>query len=144
MATLTYALNRYKWGNLERSKPSRFLREIGQNFLEYPQTGGKPFRGVNQNRFTSTSFREETQTYSAVSQPPEMKKVVKANTGSPSTSWGIETSSFSEGDTVLHERFGNGVIITIDGQPPNTTALVEFENYGRKKLLLRFAKLRKI
>ena len=33
LATLTYALNRYKWGNLERSKPSRFLREIDQNFL---------------------------------------------------------------------------------------------------------------
>jgi DNA helicase-2/ATP-dependent DNA helicase PcrA len=143
MATLTYALNRYKWGNLERSKPSRFLREIGQNFLEYPQTGGKRLSGFNQNRFTSTSFREETQTYSSVSPTPKMKKVIRANTESHITFMGTDTS-FSEGDTIQHERFGNGIIITIDGQPPDTTALVEFENDGRKKLLLRFAKLRKI
>ncbi len=144
MATLTYALNRYKWGNLERSKPSRFLSEIGQNFLEYPQTGGKPFPGFNQNRFTSTSFREETKSYSSVSPTSRTKKVIRVNTQFPVTSPGIDTSSFSEGDLVRHERFGNGVILTIDGKPPNTTALVEFENDGRKKLLLRFAKLRKI
>jgi DNA helicase-2/ATP-dependent DNA helicase PcrA len=34
MATLTYALNRYKWGNLEHSRPSRFLKEIDQRYVE--------------------------------------------------------------------------------------------------------------
>ena len=48
-ATLSYALNRYKWGNLERCSPSRFLREIDQKFLHYPQTGGKPFQNNNQS-----------------------------------------------------------------------------------------------
>jgi DNA helicase-2/ATP-dependent DNA helicase PcrA len=42
---------------------------------------------------------------------------------------------------VNHERFGNGTIISIEGEPPNTTATVEFAADGRKKLLLRFAKL---
>ncbi len=55
----------------------------------------------------------------------------------------VDPSEFSEGDTVQHERFGNGIIVSIEGEPPNTTASVEFENAGRKKLLLRFAKLRK-
>ena len=55
-----------------------------------------------------------------------------------------DPAGFSEGDAVEHERFGNGKIISIDGQAPNTTATVEFQNNGRKKLLLRFAKLRKI
>src|SRR5690606_34686162 len=41
--TLSYALNRYKWGTLERSSPSRFIGEIESEFLSYPQTGGKPF-----------------------------------------------------------------------------------------------------
>ncbi len=45
-ATLSYALNRYKWGNLERCSPSRFISEIDQQYLHYPQTGGKPF-GIN-------------------------------------------------------------------------------------------------
>ena len=50
MATLSYALNRYKWGNLERSRPSRFLKEMDQKFLDYPQTGGKPFPAGEQDR----------------------------------------------------------------------------------------------
>ena len=55
-----------------------------------------------------------------------------------------ELSAFTEGDEVQHERFGDGIIIAIEGQLPDTTALVEFKKDGRKKLLLRFAKLRKI
>ena len=55
-----------------------------------------------------------------------------------------DSSSFSEGDSVQHERFGNGIIISIEGQPPNTTATVEFQKEGSKKLLLRFAKLKKL
>ena len=57
---------------------------------------------------------------------------------------GSDSSLFSEGDTVEHERFGKGKIISIEGKPPNTTASVDFENGGSKKLLLRFAKLRKL
>jgi len=63
MATLSYALNRYKWGNLERSNPSRFLREIDPNFLDYPQTGGKPFRVQTKTGIKPQSFSEEPQRY---------------------------------------------------------------------------------
>lgn len=143
LATLTYALNRYKWGNLERSKPSRFLREIDQNFLEYPQTGGRPFRGSGQNRFGSQSFREEPEKYSQAAPSPKIRKVIRTDNDASFSSVVNDPSDFSEGDEVQHERFGDGIIITIEGQPPNTTALVEFKKDGRKKLLLRFAKLRK-
>jgi DNA helicase-2/ATP-dependent DNA helicase PcrA len=44
----------------------------------------------------------------------------------------------------MHERFGNGVIVSIEGAAPNNTATVDFEKDGKKKLLLRFAKLRKL
>jgi len=47
------------------------------------------------------------------------------------------------GDSVSHERFGNGTVVSIEGEAPNTTAIVNFENHGTKKLLLRFAKLTK-
>jgi DNA helicase-2/ATP-dependent DNA helicase PcrA len=140
-ATLSYALNRYKWGNLERCSPSRFLREIDQKFLSYPQTGGKPFLNINHSPIKPSSFREEPQTYG---KDDRLKKIRKPESLSDVPFTGSDSSTFSEGDTVQHERFGNGVIITIEGQPPNTTATVEFEKDGRKKLLLRFAKLKKL
>lgn len=35
-ATLSYAISRYKWGNLTASEPSRFIDEIDPKFLEMP------------------------------------------------------------------------------------------------------------
>lgn len=141
LATLSYALNRYKWGNLERCNPSRFLREIDPKFLDYPQTGGKPFQGRNFTGSRAASLREQTQNYKPAG---SLKRMTRAETVSVVPFDGSDPSDFAEGDTVQHERFGNGLIISIEGKPPNITATVEFEDYGRKKLLLRFAKLRKV
>ena len=132
-ATLSYALNRYKWGNLERSSPSRFLREIDRKFLEFPQTGGKPFR---------TSFvREETGPYKLRLRP---KKSSRSRAPAFIPFSGNSLPEFSVGDSVMHDRFGTGEIVSIEGEPPDTTASVQFETNGTKKLLLRFAKLKKI
>jgi DNA helicase II / ATP-dependent DNA helicase PcrA len=143
LVTLTYALNRYKWGNLERCKPSRFLGEIDQKFLDYPQAGGRSFRNEGKFRFGSQTFGEEPEKYTKETPSPKMRKMIRTENSSPFSSTVTEVSAFSEGDEVQHERFGNGIIVTIEGQPPNTTALVEFKE-GRRKLLLRFAKLKKI
>lgn len=142
-ATLSYALNRYKWGNLERCSPSRFLKEIDQKYLQYPQTGGKPFNSNNQKADKPIIIREEPKSYL---REDKLKKISKAvpSSGSGEVFAASDASLFSGGDSVQHERFGNGVIISIEGQPPNTTATVEFEKEGSKKLLLRFAKLKKI
>jgi DNA helicase II / ATP-dependent DNA helicase PcrA len=43
---------------------------------------------------------------------------------------------------VLHERFGNGKVINLDGDPPNIKATVFFQKSGQKQLLLKFAKLK--
>jgi DNA helicase-2/ATP-dependent DNA helicase PcrA len=140
-ATLSYALNRYKWGNLERCNPSRFIREIDQKFLHYPQTGGKPFQN---NRSTEvkpvSSFNEPLLS----AKHDRLKKINKAERASEVPFTGSDSSMFNQGDAVEHERFGKGLIISIEGQSPNTTATVSFEKEGNKKLLLRFAKLRKV
>ena len=72
------------------------------------------------------------------------KKITRAGTTADVPFAGSDSSLFSEGDNVEHERFGKGIIRSIEGQPPNTTATVEFEKDGSKKLLLRFAKLKKL
>ena len=140
-ATFSYALNRYKWGNLERCSPSRFLKEVDQKFLSYPQTGGKPFTNNNQTIIKPTTIREEPNLYV---KNDRFKKLAKSDPSPVVPFTGSDSSLFSEGDTVEHERFGKGLIRSIEGQQPNTTATVEFEKEGSKKLLLRFAKLKKL
>jgi DNA helicase-2/ATP-dependent DNA helicase PcrA len=139
-ATLSYALNRYKWGNLERCSPSRFIKEIDPQFLNFPQTGGKPFQNVISQPKPRT-FHEEPNTYV---RDEKFKKIQKPSISPDVPFMSTDSSLFLEGDRVEHERFGKGTIISIEGQPPNTTATVEFETSGSKKLLLRFAKLMKL
>ncbi len=140
-ATLSYALNRYKWGNLERCQPSRFLKEIDQQFLDYSQLGSKPSRNDSQATSKPATIREEPQRFA---KDDRLKKITRTAPSSDTAFIATDSSLFEEGDTVQHERFGKGVIISIEGQQPNTTATVQFEKEGSKKLLLRFAKLRKL
>ena len=46
------------------------------------------------------------------------------------------------GSRVVHESFGNGRILALDGSGDNTRAVVEFESIGRKNLMLKYANLR--
>ena len=43
--TLSYAENRYKWGNLTTAEPSRFISEIPEDLIEMPKglSGTNPF-----------------------------------------------------------------------------------------------------
>ena len=74
----------------------------------------------------------------------KFKKIRQTDPSSGVPFTGSDPSQFSVGNIVEHERFGKGTIISIEGQPPNTTATVNFEKDGSKKLLLRSAKLRKV
>ena len=44
------------------------------------------------------------------------------------------------GTLICHARFGNGTVTAIEDTGDNCKITVEFENVGRKQLLLKFAK----
>lgn len=51
-------------------------------------------------------------------------------------------STLKVGQTVEHDRFGIGTLVAMDGDLANLKAIVDFQDGGRKTLLLKFAKLR--
>lgn len=145
-ATLSYALNRYKWGKLEICKPSRFLAEIDEDYLEYPDkkrtdTRTGPGRARQSAQQESAGLSDRRSGYGAVA-GRKLKRVAPAGSFSHSDSQPVAEGDLQEGSVVYHDRFGRGTIISIDGKAPNTTALVNFDNSGEKKLLLRFARLK--
>ena len=44
--------------------------------------------------------------------------------------------------TVLHQKFGQGKVVEIEGTGANKKATVAFAAVGNKQLILKFAKLR--
>ena len=50
------------------------------------------------------------------------------------------SAHLSVGTHILHNRFGRGEVLKVEGTGDNTKATVQFENVGTKQLLLKFAK----
>jgi len=50
-------------------------------------------------------------------------------------------SNLTIGNVVIHERFGKGQVLNLEGVGADKKAEIKFEVGGIKKLLLRFAKL---
>jgi DNA helicase-2/ATP-dependent DNA helicase PcrA len=50
----------------------------------------------------------------------------------------------SAGDTVRHDRFGEGVVITVSGRGHDAEAVIMFEGQGEKRLLLAYAPLKRV
>ncbi len=46
-----------------------------------------------------------------------------------------------EGSRVRHPRFGPGTVMALDGQGRDLKAVIEFDDQGRKKVVLRYANL---
>jgi DNA helicase-2/ATP-dependent DNA helicase PcrA len=133
-ATMTYATTRYRWGNLIYCEPSRFLDELGDEFTERSEQakfGKLDFSNERKSFNTTNTFKPRV--------APGFKKVAKQATMegfNPADSSEIET-----GMQVMHQRFGKGKVLNIEGVSPNQKATVFFPKIGQKQLLLRFAKL---
>ena len=46
-----------------------------------------------------------------------------------------------EGMRVMHQKFGEGTVLSVDGAGANKKATVKFDAAGTKQLMLKFARL---
>jgi len=133
-ATLSFAISRFRWGNMIQCEPSRFIEEIDPSFLDFKLKSNFNRSSINfkhsnplKNNFTSVSKR--------------FKKMEKLSDNSGKAPTNEEIKKLQVGDHVVHQRFGKGKIIDLNGEFPNTKATVFFPSAGQKQLLLKFAKL---
>lgn len=157
MAYLTYALVRHRWGKIVDGEPSRFLDEMDSAFVSFPDPEVSPFFGdlpfgnenthfqarakwrsdnapANTNRFQNTNK-------ATPAPPPGKFKKLENAAGSPEEN-GAFANKLEVGQRVVHERFGTGNVVQLEGNGADTKAVIQFDNAGEKKLLLKFAKLR--
>jgi DNA helicase II / ATP-dependent DNA helicase PcrA len=153
-AYLTYAQSRYRWGKLVDSEPSRFIEEIDAQYLEYlnPQDTGyryKPlmdvdvFGDIDKSKLRLAKPKTGTPpAYLTQDQPNPTANIrrLKPMTSNAGSSNVID-SNLAVGNIVMHERFGKGQIVNIEGIGADKKAEIRFDVGGLKKLLLRFAKL---
>jgi DNA helicase-2/ATP-dependent DNA helicase PcrA len=74
-------------------------------------------------------------------QPAIVRKLKPVNSNAPSGTANLFDNKLTIGNVVMHERFGKGEVINLEGVGADKKAEIKFEVGGIKKLLLRFAKL---
>lgn len=146
--TLSYAENRYKWGTPTMCEPSRFITEIPEKFMEYPRRASsvKPSFSLDDN--WSNALPGLNLPPKKAAAPPNFKRIPKPETESAAPAKpeiqgeAIDSDDISTGMTVVHDRFGKGKVVSVEGIGPNRKATVFFPVIGQKQLLLKFAKLK--
>ena len=153
-AYLTYAQSRYRWGKLVDSEPSRFIEEIKDEYLEYinpMDNGGYRYKPTMDLDIFGDIDKSKLRLAKPIAGTPpkrnENESVSSANIrklkpfGNAPTNTNLFDGKLAVGNVVMHERFGKGQIISMEGIGADKKAEIKFEVGGIKKLLLRFAKL---
>ncbi|MFZ4671273.1 MAG: ATP-dependent helicase [Flavobacterium sp.] len=153
-AYLTYAQSRYRWGKLTDAEPSRFIEEIKDEYLEYinpVDNGGyhyKPtmdldiFGDIDKSKLRLAKPVGGTPPKRNDNEPVSSANIRKLKpVGNAPSNTNLFESKLTIGNIVMHERFGKGEIINLEGIGADKKAEIKFEVGGIKKLLLRFAKL---
>ncbi len=151
-AYLTYAQSRYRWGKLSDSEPSRFIDEIDGQYLEYlsaeetnyrykPLIDNDIFGDVDKSKLRLSKPVSGTPPKKYGEEPSVTIRKLKPVSGNAPANTNLFDSKLVVGNMVMHERFGKGEVMNLEGAGADKKAEIKFEVGGIKKLLLRFAKL---
>ena len=141
--TLSYAKTRYRWGTLTGCEPSRFLEEINPEFLDtLPVSDTKMSPSAIRQGNGIPSF--STNSFTKNNLKPVVKKPVARQTDPKLFENFIpdDPKRIEIGMSVLHQRFGKGKVMQLEGNLPDMKATVNFEGEGQKQLLLKYARLK--
>jgi len=142
--TISFAQNRYRYGQIRANEPSRFLEEIDTQHFD--MVGGI---GAARMNYQSPAERSSTSKGASVSgnfANPRLKNMSQANTTNLANFNPSPVNDLIEGASVLHQKFGEGKIISVEGPKENRVATIQFKNdeMAERRIVLKFAKLQVI
>jgi DNA helicase II / ATP-dependent DNA helicase PcrA len=139
--TLSYAENRYRWGDLIATEPSRFIDEIDSICIEIPRKISFYDQRLDFNKTRGTDAREINP---GITRPGrKLKKLSAFSSIQPDAPLDKkDTLVLEPGMRVEHDRFGEGKVISVEGNGSNQKAIIHFHQAGQKQLLLKFARLK--
>ncbi len=112
---MTYAEMRRLYGKDNFHRPSRFIREIPEEYTEEVRMKAKVSRPATQGRFSASAVNEN-----------------------------FNQTGFTLGQRVKHAKFGEGTIINYEGSGAQSRVQVAFNGEGIKWLVTQYAKLEPI
>jgi DNA helicase-2/ATP-dependent DNA helicase PcrA len=122
---LCHAWSRTLFGRTDYYPPSRFLNEIPEELVH----------SIGEDRSRRGGF--------GAHRDAVVQAALRRGGDAPGAR-GAEQMGLRIGDDVMHEKWGEGVIIDIEGSGDKAEAIVNFPDVGEKHLLLAWAPLTKV
>jgi DNA helicase-2/ATP-dependent DNA helicase PcrA len=127
---MTYALQRYRFGNVSYQMKSRFLNEIDTSKLDFHKS-----HVMTRHKSRQSSYQEEGSS---------IKYEYYKDNGSSSdvlNEMFREDVGVKKGSTVFHNNFGKGKVIEVTGKGDAKKASIHFDKVGMKNIILKYANL---
>ncbi len=135
---LSYAKSRFIKGSVTSRVPSRFIKDIDKDYLQMPLD---MMLSHDADIRQTTNFRgqPDKDQFEITSKAPWEDDFLSK--GEKEVAQPVQNiGNLTVGNIIQHERFGIGKVSALEGSGENAKASVEFENFGKKQLLLKFAK----
>lgn len=137
---LTWSHSRMRFGKFENNQRSRFLREIDSKYLSVSPKTGRSLFPTSSRPLASHSSPLTSHPLPLTPHPSSPLRPVRSVQSSFTAATSLpDNRCLKVGQRVEHSRFGRGDVVAVEGTGLDTKATIQFENAGRKQLLLRFA-----
>ena len=137
---VTHSWSRLLFGSIQQSFPSRFLKEIPDELVE--DVGEGVTIGAGRGALSGGpwgSTRSGGQSLGTLGSGAGSRPAAPAATGSS----GAEKLGLVPGDAVVHTRFGQGVVLEVEGEGDDARATICFPDHGEKRFLLALSPLQR-
>ena len=135
---LTNARQRFRNGQTVFSSPSRFLKDIDTCYVQQTQSMSSYTPQPIKIQAHTTSVASSSSSLSASGKLKSVSKQVGSSTAKTRKE---VRSEWKKQDRVVHKVFGAGIVLDVYHENDNDKIDIQFDNVGKKTLLLTYAKL---
>lgn len=134
---MSYARQRFRNGSVQFSSPSRFLRDIDRQYIALREgsVAGTPATAAPRWRNNSWSTPSKPAMPSVPTRPLTHISDIKTET---------QSAEYQAGERVRHGTFGEGTVLQVYEENGTRRIDILFDKFGKKAMLIQFAKLEKI
>ncbi|MEI2712321.1 MAG: DNA helicase PcrA [Nocardioides sp.] len=137
------ALMRSAWGTPAHNPASRFLDEIPAELVDWRRTAQAQTRWSRPDWSSSSPAASGMGSPTAAGRRNFTAAAARADAASKSKP-ARDVPSLEPGDRVLHDSFGMGTVVALEGAAEKAVASIDFGSEGVKRLLLRYAPVQKL
>jgi DNA helicase-2/ATP-dependent DNA helicase PcrA len=138
---LSRSLVRSAWGTPQHNPASRFLAELPEDLVDWRRTEDAQVQwGSSSASSRYLAGGGSLPTTSGVS----VRRRTPTLPPSKPTAGTRPVPSLQPGDRVMHDSFGMGTVVSVQGQAEQAIATVDFGSIGVKRLLLRYSPVEKL